>query len=53
MSLKRVAELAGVDREVVADLVERGCPRNRDGTLNVFQVITWLLSRGQGRREAA
>lgn len=48
MSLKKAAELVGVERAVIVDLVNQGCPRNKDGTVNVYKLTAWLLLRTKG-----
>lgn len=48
VSLKKAAELVGVDRAVIVDLVNQGCPRNKDGTIHVYKLAAWLLKRGKG-----
>ena len=48
VSLKKAADLVGVDRAVIVDLVSQGCPRNKNGTINVFKLTAWLLHRGKG-----
>ena len=48
MSMKKAAELLKVDRSVVVELVAQGCPRNKDGTINVYQLAAWLLLRTKG-----
>ncbi len=46
--MKKAAELLKVDRSVVVELVAQGCPRNKDGTINVYQLAAWLLLRTKG-----
>ena len=48
LSMKKAAELMHVDRAVVAELVKQGCPRNANGTINLYKLIAWLLLRTKG-----
>lgn len=52
VSMKKAAELVGVDRAVIVDLVNQGCPRNKNGTIDIFQLAAWLLLRTKGASAA-
>ena len=48
LSLKKTADLLNVDRAVIAELVKDGCPRNGNGTINIYKLTAWLLLRTKG-----
>lgn len=45
LSMKRVGEILGVDRATIVWLVDQGAPRNKDGTLDLIDLVAWLLGR--------
>jgi len=48
LSMKKAAELMHVDRAVIVELVKDGCPRNANGTINLYKLSAWLLLRTKG-----
>ncbi|PHR99592.1 MAG: hypothetical protein COA78_24805 [Blastopirellula sp.] len=48
LSLKRAAELLSLDRQTIVDLVADGAPRNANGTLNLFHLQAWLITKTKG-----
>lgn len=48
LSMKKAAELMHVDRAVIAELARQGCPRNANGTINLYKLTAWLLLRTKG-----